>query len=238
MAQESGSQNKNSGFSDFLLRNQVSVIVVALVIVGAGYYFLTRSNDLEETPNQDSTEQTGNQNESSNGSTVNENQNGGSQPSGNGQGNGQAGNTGNVTATGTLLTSDMPIRGNYMVDGPRGKIYVSTKRDFTSLLNKEVTLNAQGTLNSFTFLGFNGQVAGTDTTAVGGGDSAPEATNVSFNGTLRVSENFAKGNYVIAKGDTKVYLKSKRNYDKWVGQEVTLSATGTLNDFTNATLSK
>ncbi|HYE22789.1 MAG TPA: hypothetical protein VD998_04340, partial [Verrucomicrobiae bacterium] len=67
---------------------------------------------------------------------------------------------------------------------------------------------------------------------------AAEAGNVSFSGTLKGSDNTSRGNYMIVSGATKVYLKSVRDYSGWIDSQVRLSATGTINSFTNAYLTK
>lgn len=233
MAQETGSQNKNTGgMVGFLQKNQIWVIVAAIVILAGGYWLVTRNDD-QTTGNTN--EQTNNQsnegqNEQNNGQ--NENQNGDTNGAQTGN---QNQNTGNVTATGTLLASDNANRGNYMVDSSSGKIYIATKRDFSSLVNKPVTLQAEGTLNSFKFLGFAESNVSTPAPDQGGTN---ETGDITATGTLRTSDNLTRGNYVIASGHGKIYLQSSRDYSAWVNQEVILNAEGTLDSFTNALLIK
>jgi hypothetical protein len=146
---------------------------------------------------------------------------------------------GNVSATGTLRASDNPSRGNLVLDSNRGKIYVQTSRDFSSLLGKEVALDAEGTINSFVFLSFleAGAVAGTetDTSAVGGGESE-EPSTVRLSGTLAASDNEVKGNYIINSSVGKIYLRSQHDRSSWIGTNVELTANGTINSFTGAVL--
>jgi hypothetical protein len=148
---------------------------------------------------------------------------------------------GNVSAVGTLKASDNASRGNLMVESSKGKIYVSTKRDYSAWIGKTVTLDAAGTLDSFKFLGFlEAKVAGASTSDNGADmGGAPEAdTNVKFSGKLQTSPNASRGNYTIVSGNTVVYFKTVRDYSAWVGSDVTLSAQGSLNSFTHAVLMK
>ena len=109
------------------------------------------------------------------------------------------------------------------------KIYISTRRDFSGFLGQEVTMEADGSLSAFVFLGFKetGSTAG----AVTGGE-------VKVSGRLEASDNATLGNYLILTDTAKIYLKSVRDYSAWIGSEVELTARGTLQSFTEARLSK
>jgi hypothetical protein len=233
MAQETGSQNKNTGgMVGFLQKNQIWVIVVAIVILAGGYWLVTRNDDQtsgntnEQTNNQSNEGQQENngQNENQNGSTNGAQTGSQNQPT-----------SGNVAATGTLMASDNANRGNYMVDSSSGKIYIATKRDFSSLLNKPVTLQAEGTLNSFKFLGFAESNVSAPEPDQGGTN---ETGDITATGTLRGSDNLARGNYMVTSGNSKIYLQSVHDYSSWISQEVTLNAEGTLDSFINAKLIK
>lgn len=235
MAQESGSQNKTV---EFLKNNPIYVIVGLLAIMLVVYLIATGGNNGETDPGTENqgVEQTDNgQNEPENGDE-NTNQNGTDQEGEETDSQDpQAG--ANVNVSGTLQESDNPELGNLMVDSESGKIYINTARDFSSLLGTQVELNAEGTLNSFRFIGFNNEsemVDDVDDTAKGG--ASDEARNVVFTGTLRSSDNSELGNYVISSGNTNVYLQTVRDYSAWLDQEVTLQATGSINSFTNALL--
>lgn len=52
--------------------------------------------------------------------------------------------------SGTLANSDDLSRGNYQILSGRNKVYLLSKRDYSSLLGAEVRLNAQGSIDSFT----------------------------------------------------------------------------------------
>lgn len=230
MAQDPGSGRQNKTI-EFLQNNPIYVIVGLLAVLTV-FYFIATSGDNGSSPvvRDEATEENSGQNQPT------ENQpetaeNGDEQtetPSGN-----QTQTNGNVTATGTLRESDNAARGNLMVESANGNIYVSTSRDFSSLVGSQVILNAEGSLNSFVFLGFNdSKVAGTDTTT--GGEN--EAAHVAFSGNLRTSDNSEKGNYVVSSGNSHVYLQTVRDYSAWVGQDVVLHAQGSLNSFTQAYL--
>jgi hypothetical protein len=224
MEQNSGSQDRNPGFFQ---ENLVPIIVVVLIAVLAIIYFVSRGNDNEGDRNDgQQTEQTG----ENSGNQQNQNQNGNETPTPN---SGVAGEqtAGNVNVSGTLRASDNPAKGNLMLDSSQGKIYISTGRDFSSLLDKEVTLNAQGSLNSFRFLGFNGQ----NVTAPSTPSGQPAERNVTFNGTL---QQVGSGHYTVTSGNAVVQLYSVHDYSAWVGSSVHLSATGSLDSFNNAVLSK
>lgn len=145
--------------------------------------------------------------------------------------------TGNVSATGKLKVSDNLEKGNLMLESNRGTVYIQTGRDYSAWIEKDVTLNAEGDINSFRFLGFaevNPTIAAVDTTAKGGSSDSDSMLSVS--GRLEKSDDTAKGNYIIHSDAGKIYLKSVHNYDAWSGSEVILSATGTINSFTGAVL--
>jgi hypothetical protein len=224
-------QNKKGIF-----RNSQTYVVLGIIVIALIIYFSTKGdknqNNDQNSQNQSETDQN-NQNNTPDQSNNPDNGNQNSQNNQNGQNNPVQGN---VSASGTLRNSDTPARGNLIVDSPSGKIYISTSRDFSSQLDKQVTLQAQGTLKQFTFLGF--AESNVDTTAKGGAGEETPSGNVSFSGTLQNSDNTSRGNYVITSGNTKVYLQSSRDHSSLVGSEVNLSATGTINSFTNALVTK
>ncbi|MEO8065530.1 MAG: hypothetical protein ABI643_01580 [Candidatus Doudnabacteria bacterium] len=157
----------------------------------------------------------------------------------------QTDSAGNIAASGVLKTSDNTAKGNLVVDGSKGKIYIHTARDYSTLMDQAVDLRAEGTLQKFTFLGLSkpGDVLGADVGGVPDNEapSAPTAETegkVTFTGSLHVSDQQAKGNYMVVSGLTKVYLKTKQDLTALVSRDVTLSASGTLANFTNASLIK
>jgi hypothetical protein len=230
-------QNPEGKNQNFFRKYQTSLIL-GVILVLVVIYFATRpqaaDNDNADNQNQEQTNNGSNSNENSNGS-----QNPTPPPAPTPTGSTTT-DAGNVSAVGTLKASDNATRGNLMVESDKGKIYIRTSRDQSALLGKQVTLQAQGTLNSFTFLGFKeGRVAGSETDtppAVGGGDTVP--ANVKVSGKLMASDNTARGNYLIDSASGKIYLKSVRDYSAWVGSDVNLQASGTLQSFTNAVLTK
>lgn len=239
MEEKAGSENKNMEFLQknlwYIIAGIVVIIIVALAITS------NRNKDAQKTAggNQNN-EQTASEN-TANPQPQNQNTNTPQNvPANMAENLPVVTNSGNVSAIGTLKTSDNTAKANLMVESNKGKIYIATKRNFSSLLGQQVTLQAEGTINKFVFLGFaessTGSVAGTDTTAKGGGEEV--SGNVKFTGTLMNSDTTAKGNYTIASGNTKVYLKTVRDYSAWVGSQVELRATGTINSFTNAILNK
>lgn len=209
--------------------------LVLLAIVLIGIYFATRGGNDDENNNQENQNQE-QQQEQNQGETPTPTP----QPS-NGDDTGDD-VQGNVSVTGTLRESDNAARGNYMVESSRGKFYVSTSRDYSSRVGQEVTLQADGTVNSYTFLGFSGVTPdngnGDDAGDVGGAPTEEPAAEVTFTGKLMQSDNADRGNYVIVSGATKVYLKTVRDYSAWVNENVTLTAEGTLNSFSGAVLNK
>ena len=142
--------------------------------------------------------------------------------------------TGNVSAKGRLLVSDNAARGNLMMDSDQGKIYISTRRDFSDWIGKEATLLADGTINSFTFIDFQETMG--DSSAIGGPADEPRAVRVS--GKLERSDDQTMGNYLIISGATNIYLKSQWDYSAWIGSNVDLTAVGTIESFTGARLSR
>jgi ribosome maturation factor RimP len=231
MAQETGSQNKNSGFVEFLQKNQIWLIVAVIVVLAGGYFLVTRNDDKAPESTNDRNEQGSEQTDGQNPPMTDENENqNGTEENGN---QGQV--SGNVTAKGTLSVSDNADRGNLMIESSSGKIYIATKRDFSALIGKEVSLQAEGTLNSFVFLGLNGETMAPEQPDRGGSN---ESGNVTFTGTLRGSDNLDRGNYTVSQDGSTVYLQTARDYSAWLDQKVTLTATGTLNSFTSARLTK
>jgi hypothetical protein len=229
---EQASGNKNDNREGWFRRYQVPLIVAAILVV-TGIVIATTSNQNQNGENNQNNEQSSDQNQNPPPPAGNQGQN---QPT---PAPTSAG--GDVTARGTLKSSDNPSRGNLMVQTENSKIYVSTSRDFSGLIDQEVTLLASGNINDFVFLGFRESdrtIAGTDTTARGGAGNEMPSGDVNFTGTLKASDNISKGNYIIVSGKTKVYLKSVHDYSAWLNSEVNLTADGTLASFTNARLSK
>lgn len=231
MEQNSQNQNKNEGLFQ---KNQIFIAVGVVIVLAAIIFFTTRGENKETADNSDDDQDT----EQVSGDNVSDDQNSnsGSRSDANSSSLGQV--SGNINATGTLKTSDDLVKGNLMVISNRGKLYIATNRDFSSLVNQEVSLNAEGTLDKFTFLGLNtaadmGGAPDSDQTP-----TAPANSDVIFAGKLQVSDNNAKGNYVIVSGTTTVYLKTAHDYSDWTGSDVILTATGTLENFTQAKLAK
>jgi len=216
---------QNQGFWQKYWYYLLVVAVVVLVIVLIASQRGPDENDAQE-------EQTNTQNEGKQGQNQNGSVNGG-QTSANG-----ATVTGSVTARGTLRTSDDTSKGNLMIESDQGKVYIQTARDFSALLDKDVTLNAEGTLQSFTFLGLaeTGATAADDTAT--GGPAPEEQGEVRESGRLEASDDAARGNYQIITADTKIYLQSVRDYSAWIGTDVELSASGTIESFINAKLTR
>jgi len=161
--------------------------------------------------------------------------------------------TNKVTATGMLQESDNAERGNLILESDKGKIYIQTVRDFSLLLGKEVVLDAEGTLESFIFIGLTevGDEPEDQENDMGGptdeeqnGDEQDEEQNDGQEGTFSISGRFEnsddteRGNYVIETETGKVYLKSVRDYSALVGQEVVMKAQGSLQDFNQAVVTQ
>ncbi len=206
-------------------------IILAIIVIAAIVFFSTRG---DQNQNGSNNQNQNGQEQSTNGNSDSENPN---SPVDNGdvEGTDTEAPSGNVTAQGTLKTSDNPARGNLLLDSQSGMIYIKTTRDFSSQIGQEVTMQAQGSLNQFVFLGFAESSVGQD---VGGAPDEALSGNVSFSGTLRNSDSSTRGNYMITSGGTNVYLKTVHDYSSLVDSTVMLNATGTLNSFTNATVSK
>lgn len=247
------SQGKNQSF---VQQNRNSLVIAGIVIILLVIYFVTRGNTETGQQNQDSGQQTQTSSQPSPTPSGTPSPTGQPSPTGGSQttppSSGQA-LPENLTVTGKLRTSDMPAKGNYLVEGQQGKMYIYTSRDFSSLLDKDVTLSANGNLTAFTLLDIKpaGSVESATDTSAKGGDAttpppaAPEATKpeepagvLTFSGTMGKSDNDSKGNYVITSGKTKVYLQSKQDYAALVGSEVNLTASGSLKGFTSARVSK
>jgi hypothetical protein len=227
-------QNDSENKEGFFAQYQIPIIVAVILLVAIIGFAVNRGQNSDQNQNDQNNGQASNPQPSpAPAPTPSETPSPTPTP---GSANGS--NTdGNITAKGVLRTSDNATRGNLMVESASGKIYIATVRDFSSLVGKEVTLNAQGSLNNFAFLGFNEAVAeGPDVGGSNEGQQPP--TDVSFTGTLKVSDNLTRGNYLIQSGNTKVYLKTVRDYSALVDSEVVLTASGTLNSFTNARVVK
>lgn len=162
--------------------------------------------------------------------------------------------SGNLNITGKLQASDNASKGNLMVATSHGTVYIHTSRDFSGLQDKEVTAKVNGSMTAFTLVDItanNGGTAqaGTDTSAKGGSTEAmpqapetkPETAmtgDVHFTGKLNKSTDSAKGTYVIVSGKTAVYIQTSKDYTALVGGDVELSATGSLQNFTAAKITK
>lgn len=221
----------------FWQKNSQYIVPIAIIIVLAIVLFATQRGKDDQAGDEAQNEQT-NQNTNSADNNPNPAPTPAQTPTPTATGDAVSGTTGNVTAAGTLRISDNASRGNLMVESNRSKIYIATRRNFSSLIGKPVNLVASGSLNSFSFLGFkeSGIISGIDTEARGG--AAEGSGTVIVSGKLANSDNMAKGNYVINSTSGKIYLKSVHNYSVWVGSDVTLTATGVLNSFSNAKLIK
>lgn len=235
---------QNQENQDFFQKNRnyliAGLIILALLIV----YFATRGPvaDDELTQEEQTTEQTDGEQTDTN--TENQNENNGSENQNQTPTPEESAQTprGNLAITGTLLASDDDSRGNLMLESNQGTLYIQTQRDFTSLIDEEVTLDAEGTIQSFVFYGFvesDGEtVAGTDTDATGGPvmDGTEEGT-VTLSGELKLSNNTDRGNYMILSDKGTIYLKSVRDYSALLDQEVVLTAQGSIQSFTHARVS-
>ena len=222
MAPNDSSENKNMGLSQNQIYGILGVLAALLIVLAIVWN--VRSDD-----DSNVTDSTTSQNETNNnGQTAGESKDGSETENSDTV-------SGNISSSGVLRVSDEPIRGNYVLDGEDGEIYVSTGRDYSALVGKNVFLEAEGTLNKFAFLDFTDTAIVEDAGDVGG--AAEEVGDVAFTGKLENSSS-SRGNYTITSGNTVVYLQSVRDYSAWVGSNVNLSATGSLNSFTNAVLSK
>lgn len=232
-------QSQSEGFWQ---KNRNYLIAAAIVVLAIVYFASSGNNTTDEADNDQQTQEQAMQENEGNTDNEGEQNQEESAPNQNQNQNGSQGaspdteTVGNVTAVGTLMQSDNPARGNLVLDSNRGKIYIATARDFTQFLGKQVTLEAQGTLNSFTFLGFTEGGVGSapvDEDAKGGDG---EAGMVVVTGKLETSDSESRGNYVIYSNQGKIYLKTVRDYTAWVGSNVELTAVGTIHSFTGARL--
>jgi hypothetical protein len=227
---EQNAQDKNQ---NFFSKYQNWLIVIGIIIIVAIVFFATK----KKTNNND---QTSSQNQQQSSDTVSGSNSQTNTPNPTPASNTQTNQTvSSLTIRGTLTTSDNLSRGNLLLNSTQGKIYIRTVRDYSAWMQKQVTLQAQGTINSFTFLGFaEAQVAQTptDNTAMGGGDIG--LSTISVSGQLNSSDNSAKGNYMINSTQGKIYLQTVHDYSSWVGTNVSLSAQGSIQSFTNATLTQ
>jgi len=233
-------QNAEVKNQKFFRKHQNTLMILGGIVILLIIFFATKKNPSDnETASDQNQEQTQDQTASSNSSSSNSSS---SDSQSSSSQNTTQQDPGNVSVVGTLKASDNLAKGNLMLDSAKGKIYIQTKRDQSALMGKQVTLQGQGDIRSFTFLGFTeGQVAGadTDTTAVGGGDTVPATkADVNISGKLAKSDNAAKGNYIIKTATSTVYLQTQRDLSGWVDQDVNLAAAGTIQSFTNATVTK
>ncbi len=153
---------------------------------------------------------------------------------------------GNFSVSGTLRPSDNPSKGAYVLESSRGMIYLKTSRDFNNLLNMPVTMSANGTILGFSLQDITkaGETPSTDTTAKGGSTEEPlkmpepasNSETFRFMGTLQQTDNPTKGNYLIRKDKTVIYLQTKQDYTAWLDTNVELVAEGTQKAFSNVKL--
>lgn len=252
--EQNPSQNQNEGF----FRKNQNYIIAAVIVVLAIILFATSRGD--DSANQDgqndqNQEQTEGGQNNENGEENQDEEQSDEQASEDGDAmeeHDAMEGEGNVSARGTLRASDDATKGNLMLESDQGKIYVQTSRDFRGFIGKEVTLQAEGALDSFTFLGFKEGVADGGAMEDKGGDNEtddkvieekPETGDtdggeISLSGRLENSDNAERGNYVINSGEGKIYLKTVRDYAAWVGSDVMLTATGTIDNFSGAVLTK
>ena len=231
-------QNENASFLDKNRNYLIAGIIVAVAVV---VYFAVSRKTPESEQTQNAAEQSAMENTNQNASQ-DENQN--PPPSTNQnqttlpsspQSQPIEGNK--INAVGTLRGSDDLNRGNLMVETSSGKIYVQTKRDFSSKIGKEVILSATGSMKSFVFLGFAETTKDSETSAIGGSNETAGA--IAILGKLQKTDDETRGNYEIITGDDlKVYLQTAHDYSAWIGSEINLSAQGTIKSFTNAQLTK
>lgn len=233
-------------------QNKNALIIAGTLLVLIGIYFATRGNTQTGVQNptsteNSSTESTTSTTEENKGEIAGENTDTPKDTTPDAMSKDTPKNittpkTGNFSVSGTLRTSNDQAKGNLMLETASGNVYVQTMRDFSSLMNTEVTLNGNGNVVAFTLdniVGKNTTTAMTDTTAKGGDtDSALTSGNVKFTGKLDKSDNSAKGNYTVTGSKTKVYLVSSQDYSAWIGSEVNLTAEGTLENFTGAVITK
>ncbi len=246
---QNSSQNQNQSFfqkNQTYIIGAVIIIVVALIIYFAARGDQNQNDTDDQAENQTTEESTDESVDQNTNETENQEENQDSmddQPAD--TSDDQAPESGNVTARGTLRASDAPEKGNLMIEGTSaGKVYLQTIRDYTALLDKEVDLEADGTIQSFVLLGLSQAeattppVASDDGGAVGGAKEEEPQRNVSFSGRLQNSDDTARGNFIITSSTTKVYLQTVRDYSGLLDQEVDLMASGTIQSFTNAVLTK
>lgn len=270
MVQNLTPQNQNEGFFQ---KNQ-NYIIAGIIVVLLVIYFATQRPKPEntETTNEQTTEQTADtsgetetkenegetasgeqttkqaeqkpteENKTASSSKTAEEQKAASQ-SNTSQASSQ---TGDINVSGMLKASNNLSKGNFMLESSSGTYYVSTKRDYSKLVEKEVTLEAEGDVNNFKFLGFKEGKSANNAVAVAPAPApttpaAPENDGkggvtdaegmISFSGKLEKSDNAAKGNYYIMSEKGKVYVKTSKDYSGWLGKEVNGSAKGTINSF-------
>lgn len=247
------SSNPGGKGQSFVQQNRNPLIIAAIVIILLVIYFATRGNTETGQQDQNSNQETSqNSNSNSEGDESKKPAEGSAMTSTSKPATPAASGdamTGNVTVTGKLMTTDNAAKGNLMVASDKGNVYITTGRDYSSLVGQNVTLTADGTMTAFTLMDIKaaGDVKGaTDTTAKGGDtETTPtpaikteEMGDVKFSGKLDKSTDTSKGTYTITSGKTVVYLQSSRDYSAWVGSDVDLNAKGTIKEFSGATLVK
>lgn len=238
MAQDS-KQNSNESF---VSKNRTPITVAVIIIILLGIYLASRGNNVQEGQGDQNNDQKTEQTEQKNNSESKDGQKQEAQkPQTETKPADSTAASDSLIATGTLQPSDNAAKGNVVIQSNRGKIYLRTNRDYTKLYGKTVTMSAKGSITGFTdaiitegTTPATGSVKGATTPT----QPSTEANTVTFSGTLAKSDDNAKGNYVITSGKTRVYLQTSKDYTAWTGNTVTLSAKGTLANFTSAKLSK
>lgn len=72
----------------------------------------------------------------------------------------------------------------------------------------------------------------TDKNKTAGNTDSAMMTGSSWDGMLKPSDNPSKGNYIFAMDGHSMYLKTSRDYNSLVGKEVTVTYSGTMDNFT------
>ena len=218
-------------------------IIAGIVIILAIVFLTTRPDENEsknDSEKQNSEQQSPNENSETSSDTEDAMEKDQNTESAN---QNQNDNTNNIALDGVLKPSDNLNRGNLMLQTPEQKVYIATVRDYTDLLNQNVTLNASGTIANFQVLDLS--LTTEDQDSQKNDSSAAEVNqtknldrNFSISGTLQHSDNTDKGNYIIESNKGTIYFKTKYNYEAWLNSEVQLNATGNLYSFYNAILTK
>lgn len=256
---------KNQSFAQ---QNKNTLIAVGIVIILLIIYFTTRGNTQQGTQSDSGSEQSteqqmSNESEENKGETpavkpeeIKKSEDGKMADADkmDQKKDAMATPTGNLEIGGTLQASDNAAKGNLMLASSHGPVYIHTSRDFSALQGKTVTAKVNGSISAFTLVDITANDGSklkttTDTSAKGGSTEAmpaapetkPETTmtgSLHFSGKLDKSTDTAKGNYAIISGKTTVYIQTGKDYAAWIGSDVELTATGSLQSFTDAKITK